>query len=222
MTKKPTTYVLSITDMSGSMHHLADDVRGGYNTWIESLRADTDARYRVTVVNFDDRYEVLAVNAKLKDVPAYTTANYMPRGSTALRDAIGRTILDFEKAVPVLGDDDRVLLVVQTDGKENASREYTATAIADMISEREKGGKWKCLYLGAHPDAWDQSSTLGFARGSTMTVGATGQGVSNTYRGLSEGTRSYAAGEDGDAVAVAVASAASVDPDDLTAVDTTS
>jgi len=203
---KPTTYVLLATDVSGSMYALADDVRGGYNAYLDDLGKDVDVasgelrdpreavgiRYRVTSVLFNTGVTLLCTSAKPKDAPRLDTGNYTPNGGTALLDAIGKVITDFEAAVLQLGADDRVLLVAQTDGQENSSREYTREGIAKMIKDREDAGKWAAIFMGAGPDTWQQAGSMGFS--SSIAVAATGQGVSSSYEGLSRTSAAYAKG----------------------------
>lgn len=195
---KPTTYVLLVTDKSGSMDHLTDDVIGGYNGYVQSLQDDDEARYRVTSVLFassfsreDAGYDVLCIGSKPKDTPRLSRDNYKAGGGTALLDAIGSTITSFEAKVD-LGKDDRVLLVVQTDGQENSSREYTREGISKMISTREAGGQWAAIFMGAGPDTWQQAGGMGF--GTSLSYGATSKGVAASYSGLTATSRSYSRG----------------------------
>lgn len=204
---KPTTHVLFITDMSGSMGSIADDVRGGFNSYVTDLRQDSDRRYRLTAVVFDDVVERLCDAAKLADVPVMTSKNYQPRGMTALLDAVGRTVVGFDASVS-LGGDDRVLVVVQTDGAENASREYRTKDVSKLISEHEATGKWSFVYLGVGAGSWQQAGGMGFASGSTVTLDQGGLAAKSTYASLSTTTRGYSRGmTTGDDIAVAVASA---------------
>lgn len=191
-----TTHVLFVVDMSGSMSTLAADVRGGFNTYLSDL-ASKPGRYQLTVALFDTEYETLCADSALADVPRLDSGNYRPRGMTALLDAVGRTITAFEARVPRLGEHDRVLLVVQTDGQENSSHEYRWDRIAQMIRDREATGKWSCMYLGAHADAWGQASRMGFDRGSTIAVAHSSVGTRSTYSGLTEASAAFAAGASG-------------------------
>jgi hypothetical protein len=190
-----TTHVLMVVDMSGSMSPLAEDVRGGFNTYIETLK-EGKGRYRVTATVFDTEFEPLCVASKLKHVPPLTTGNYMPRGMTALCDAIGKTITDFER-LTTLGDDDRVLLVVQTDGEENASREFNATQVKALITERETGGKWVAVFLGANLDSISQAGSMGFTRQNTVDTSLGGRldnatSTRSIYVGAATATMDYA------------------------------
>jgi hypothetical protein len=206
---KPTTHVLMIVDKSGSMAPLAGDVRGGFNTYLDMLAADAEGKYRLTVALFDDEYRPLCVAAKLKDVPRLDGTSYQPGGYTALNDAIGKTIAEFEGRVPELADGDRVLLVVQTDGAENSSTEYSHEAVEALIEQREEAGRWSCLFLGAGIDAWTQASQLGFARGSTISTQHTAAGTHATYGALAGATGLYSRGGSGAEAAALVADATS-------------
>lgn len=199
---KATTHVLIITDRSGSMYSVADDVRGGYNAYLQSLQDDTEVRYRVTSVLFSNRGvhdedpQTLCVAAEPRDAPRFDERSYAVGGSTALLDAIGCTITEFEARLAKNGAglavDDRVLLVVQTDGQENASTEYDAETIRKMIADREAGGQWAAIFMGAGPDTWRQAGAMGFQ--TSVSYAKTEEGVSSSYAGLTKMSGTYSRG----------------------------
>jgi hypothetical protein len=198
MSDKPTTYVLLATDRSGSMYRLADDVRGGYNGYLQSLQDDDEVRYRITSVLFsspitreDDGSTVLCTAAKPKDAPRLDEKNYVPGGGTALLDAIGKMITGFEAKV-TLKKGDRVLLVVQTDGEENSSTEYDRPTISKMIADHEATSQWSAIFMGAGPDTWQQAGGMGF--GTSLSYSGDSKGVASSYAGLTETSRSYSRG----------------------------
>jgi hypothetical protein len=188
-----TIHVLAVIDMSGSMGRLAADVRGGFNSYLDGLTAD-GGNYRLTVTVFDTEFTNLCTDTSLADAPQLDAGNYMPRGYTALLDAVGRTIRGFEHRVPTLPDGDRVILVVQTDGAENSSTEYTWQHVADLIRDRERTGRWSCVYLGQHADAWAQASRMGFTRASTIGTTHDSGATRSSFTGLTHATTAYAAG----------------------------
>lgn len=199
------TDVLFVIDMSGSMAPIAQDVRGGFNTYLTELAAKPGT-YRITVTVFDSAYgptngpAVRCVNlctaAALDEVPLLTAANYQPHGGTPLLDAIGKTLTEFA-AVDDTDSDGRVLLVVQTDGAENTSREFTGDQIRTMITQREATGRWTALFLGANLDAVDQAGNYGFAHANTVVVGGSAAATRATYSSLATSTAQYAAGASG-------------------------
>jgi hypothetical protein len=198
MSDKPTTYVLLVTDKSGSMYSLAEDVRGGYNGYLQSLQDDDEVRYRVTSVLFsspitreDDGSTLLCTAVKPKDAPRLDEKNYRPGGGTALLDAIGKTITEFEQKA-TLKKGDRVLLVVQTDGEENSSTEYDRPTISKMIADREAAGQWSAIFMGAGPDTWQQAGGMGFS--TSLSYAGDSKGVASSYEGLSATSRSYSRG----------------------------
>ncbi len=190
---KPTTHVLMVVDMSGSMRKLADDVRGGFNEYVASLRADSEMAYRLTVTLFDTEFIPFEVDTPVADVVEMTAKNYMPRGGTALNDAIGLTIGKFEAKHGKVKKTERVLMVIQTDGQENSSREFSTTAVKALIAEKEQTGRWGFIFLGAGLDAFDQGDALGL-RGSTIATTQTGDGTRSTYSGLAMASGVYSRG----------------------------
>ncbi len=190
-----TTHVLMVTDMSGSMSGLAGDVRGGFNAYLDGLAADTEGSYQITASLFDHEYMPLCTGAALADVPRLSVENYKPRGTTALLDAVGRTVADFELRVSSLGDDDKVILVVQTDGFENASKEFTSSAVRKLLADRTAdGGKWAVLYIGAGVDSWSQAEAMGVKLDSYVHTSGSAAATGATYRSMTAATVAYAGG----------------------------
>lgn len=206
------THVLMAVDESGSMAGLADDVRGGFNTYLDGLTEDGGGdRFRLTVVMFNDQWLPLCpVGSRPADVPRLDNRTYRPGGNTALNDAVGNLILDFERGT-VLGEGDRVLLVVQTDGKENSSREFTDDAVKALIDERTSGGRWAAIYLGAGPAAWNGGGRLGMR---TVNTTADSAGTVATYSGIATASAAYAMGADTATTHAVVVAAAGIPDDD--------
>lgn len=198
-----TTHVLMVVDMSGSMSGLEEDVRGGYNTFLQGLEGD--GNFRITSTRFDHRYMPLCVDEPVASAPLLTRINYAPAGNTALLDAVGRTILDFEARVPALGVADKVMLVIQTDGHENASTEHTAESVKKLITERTvEGSKWSVMYIGAGMDTWAQAKSMGLRANSYVQTSGSRGATRTTYSGLSAATRAYSKGASGDDAAEVV------------------
>lgn len=186
-----TTYVLVVTDMSGSMTILAEEVRSGFNAYLDELhRAGGD--YRVSVTLFDTEFIPLCVAVPLIEVPRFTEDNYKPRGMTALLDAVGKTVAEFDAKV-TLAAADRVLLVIQTDGHENSSSEFTWTTVRDSLEARAATGQWSIVYLGQGINAWGQGERFG-ASTQIVRTAAFGAATTSIYRGLATATVDYAQG----------------------------
>ena len=112
---------------------------------------------------------------------------FEPRGSTPLFDALGQ-MLDRAEAVGGVGADQ--LVVVLTDGEENASRRWTREAVFDRISRLQEQG-WTFVFLGANQDSYATGAALGVQSGSTSNFRADRDGVARAYDGLSRATREW-------------------------------
>lgn len=172
MTKKSPVHVLFIIDMSGSMRTRASDVRGGFNTYVDTLREDKDNTYRLSAYTFADHAEKVFSDVALEDVPALDEKNYQPSGCTALYDAIGAGVDELTTAIKTKSKKygtKRVFVIIMTDGYENASHTYNQQIIKAKIAHREGNGNWTFVYLGADQDAWAASEGIGVAQDNTFS-----------------------------------------------------
>jgi uncharacterized protein YegL len=168
-------HVLFVIDSSGSMDPKATDVRGGFNSYVSTLREDTQSAYRLTAVTFDTQVKTLFTDVPLAEVPQLDSSNYRPGGNTALYDALGVSLDELTSAIRQEDHPygtDRALVIVMTDGQENSSRRFTKQQVSDGIKSREAAGNWTFVYLGADQDAWAASEGLGFAAGNVAGYAA--------------------------------------------------
>lgn len=180
MTNPQPSLVAALLDRSGSMHSIADDTRGGFDSFIGKER-EQDENTVVTLAQFDQQYELVYSSQPIRTVPPLVL---QPRGSTALYDAIGRLITDVGVELAALPEDERpgsVTVVVMTDGHENASKEWTNTAVRSLIAQQEKDYQWDFVFLGSNIDAVDVGTDLGFARDKSMTYVSTTVGVTAAF-----------------------------------------
>jgi ADP-ribosylglycohydrolase len=169
-----------LLDRSGSMQQIAGDVVSGFDGFFASQRA-TRGKASVTVVQFDDqdRHEVI-VDAQPIDAVGSIAGRFEPRGSTPLYDAIG---LLLDRAERRGGDAADQLVVVFTDGYENASREWTQQRLFARIGElRDRG--WTFVFLGANQDSYSAGGDVGFSAGNTSNFTSSPIGVQAAYSGL--------------------------------------
>lgn len=186
------TEIVCVLDRSGSMSGIITDMIGGFNTFIEDQKKE-QGECNLTVALFDDRYELLYDNVDIKKVKPITRAEWSPRGSTALYDAIGKTINDVEnRYVKTEKRPDKVLVCIVTDGEENSSKEFRIEAIKKLIGEKEKE-KWSFLYLAANQDAFSVGDGFGISRGNTINFMASAQGSQFVNSSLSNAS-SYVRG----------------------------
>lgn len=179
------THIIFILDRSGSMGGKETDVVGGFNSFLEEQKKlEDDAK--LTTVLFDERYEILHDGVDIKTVKPITRTDYYVRGSTALLDAIGRTIDNVDSYVK---EDDKVLFFINTDGVENASFKYTNAQINEMVTHLQDEHEWKFVFLGAGIDAFATGSMMGIH--NSFNTSNTTRGISANYAAVSNLTSEY-------------------------------
>lgn len=171
-TSTPFTEIAYILDRSGSMQAMQEAAVAAFNQFLLS-QLEVPGEARLTLVQFDDRYEVPVAALRLQEVPQLTAAVYVPRGSTALLDAIGRTIQDFDvrfQKLPAAHQPAQVIFAIFTDGLENASRECTAKHISDLIHLYRETKGWEFLFLAANQDAIATAAALNIGKNNSSQV----------------------------------------------------
>lgn len=180
------TEIIIITDRSGSMHSIKNDCIGGCNAFIEDQRKEP-GNCRVTSVIFDSVVETQYEGVPIADVPKFKLE---PRGSTALFDAIGTTLETQGKRITAEGWAHLVIVVIITDGFNNASTMFTAERINEMITHAQDH-EWKFVFLAANQDAFASGATLGINAASTMGYAATSEGTRSVYSTASTMSSSF-------------------------------
>ena len=170
-----------VVDRSGSMHAVREDAEGGVNAFITEQRNQPGAAL-LTLVQFDTEYEFIHRGVPVSQVPKY---ELIPRGMTALLDAMGRAINETGKRLADMAADDcpgLVVFVIMTDGFENSSREFTKSQIKDMVEHQQQKYNWHFTFLGANQDAFAEAGGLGIQRAGTANFSV------NAVLGAFEGT----------------------------------
>jgi len=151
----------------------------------------------VWLVQFDDQYEVVHAGVPIKDVPLLTSETYVPRAMTALHDAMGRTINDVGARLASMPEEDRpgkVLVVVITDGHENASKEFTSEKVLEMVNHQRSAYSWEFIFMAADERAFADAPHLGVPVGNVMLFEANAGGVQRAYSVSSRCATSYRSG----------------------------
>lgn len=182
-TKTP-VQIISILDMSGSMSTMTNEVLGAYNHFIAEQKK-LKGKAEVTLVVFDDQYEVPLDRVKLKDVRTLTSEDYKPRGMTALYDAVGKTIDRFSEYKDVV-------MVIQTDGQENASKIYDQPTLKRLVEQKEKDG-WDITFLGANIDAKAVGSSIGVALSKSVQYSFDSNGLQEAFATMADTSAVYRA-----------------------------
>ncbi len=181
------TELVFILDRSGSMDGLESDTIGGYNSMLAKQKAEPGEAV-VTTVLFDDKYELLHDRINIKGIAPITEKEYYVCGTTALLDAVGKTIQKIDNAQKHTGEElraDKVLFVIITDGMENASKEYTYGKIKAMIEHQKECCGWEFIFLGANIDAVATASRFGIDEDRAANYHADSAGTQLNYEAVS-------------------------------------
>ena len=190
--------VVFILDRSGSMGGLESDTIGGFNSMLEKQRK-IEGKAFITTVLFDDQYELLHDRVNIAKVNNITEKEYFVRGSTALLDAIGKTIAKKKLFKDTLGKNekaDKVLFVIITDGLENASKEYNSSTVKKLIETQKEKYGWEFLFLGANIDAIETANTIGISAERAVNYKSDSIGTKKNYDTLNKAVEEVRSGKD--------------------------
>lgn len=175
--------IIIVLDRSGSMQSVRSSTIEGFNKFL-SQQKEIEGKCDVSLYQFNTTFETIYKNRDIQEVPNLTEKTFVPNGFTALLDAIGNTI-------NLLGNDlrntaeknrpEKVFFVIQTDGEENSSKEFTRDKIFEMIKHQTDKYNWKFVFLGANQDAIQVGMSYGIAAGASLTYSSTPVGTSHAY-----------------------------------------
>lgn len=193
--KQDLTEIVIILDRSGSMATIQEETIGGYNNFIDGQKKLAGVgEARVTLIQFDDQYECVYAGTPIQDVAALTKETFVPRGMTALLDAIGKATKETSARIIAMQKSLRpgkVLVVIITDGGENSSKEYNYTLIRKMITDLRANSNFEFVFLAANIDEKAVADSLGILRGNTVAYASTGESASAALYNLHVGTTRY-------------------------------
>lgn len=186
------TEIAAILDRSGSMASIQDDMRGGlWTTILEQHRAP--GRCRVSVYQFDDIWEAVFEGRASGDISAQD-CKLVPRGSTALNDAVVKSLGALEQRLTAEPEDVRpscVVVLVITDGAENASRENTADDAQKAIKRATEKFDWQFVYLAADAGAFEDGERMTARRAKTKVARFRKDKAREAFAAASEGMLKY-------------------------------
>lgn len=191
--KKTATAIISfILDETGSMMDVRDTAIKSFNEFIESM-VSTKTKANMTLTKFNSTIgaQIVYTDVPVEKVERLTEKTYMPNSMTPLYDAIGKTLRELESKA-VKGQ--KVMVIILTDGLNNASKEFTKEGIASMIKDRIADG-WEFSYLGANQDAWVVSEGLGIPMVMAATIQPTARGIGAVGRTVCASTQAYLSGQ---------------------------
>jgi hypothetical protein len=167
--KQGYTHITILLDRSGSMGSVANDVRGGIETFLNEQKL-VPGECTISIHQFDDKFEVDHNFTPINEVSSQV--DFSPRGSTALFDSVAKSIIETGEVLKNMQEENRpekVIMVIFTDGSENASREYSRSAVKNMIQEQTDKYNWTFTFLGANIDAVGVGASLNIGMQNSVT-----------------------------------------------------
>lgn len=182
----PAQRIYMILDKSGSMNEMREGVISGFAEYISEAKATLpDALFSLTL--FDSEPGETQPATPIAKVEPLTEETYQPSGWTALYDTIGKVL---EHAEGEAAKDDRVIIVVFTDGQENWSHKYLQREILDKVFKKRANG-WAFVFFGANIDSYTASSRIGVDRGNVANFEATSVGIKTAMKAAFRSSHEY-------------------------------
>jgi len=183
---KTKAHVSFILDNSSSMQSVKAATISGFNEYVKTLQSEKGVDYTFDLTLFDTSIEKRYVNKKLSSLEPLTNASYQPNGSTALYDAVCSTLLSRE------GNGEKWIVVIMTDGEENASHKYNEGQLKDFVTLLQNTGIVTLAFLGANQNAWATARNWNMHQGNTMTYASTNDGVRGAFINMAQSTNATA------------------------------
>ena len=187
------TEIVCIIDRSGSMQSIKDDAIGGFNAFLETQKAE-EGEATLTMVLFDDEMLTPYDGVDLQSVEPLTDQTFVPRGGTALYDAICKTIDRVGKRLAAMSDADRpdqVLVTILTDGEENTSKLHTHAHVRSRIEHQTNVYKWEFMFLAANMDAESVAQTFSIDASKAYSFAASAAGSADVFKKLAAGVAQF-------------------------------
>lgn len=180
-------FIVFIADKSGSMAVIRESVIAGYNEWLDLVQKEqVDVLFTLTL--FDSNLFSPIVNVPIDQVLPLNTQRYVPDGGTALYDAVAETIFVTDDQVT---SDDRVLVVILTDGQDAGSRNFNAYDVRVLIEEYTARGNWTFTYLSSHADVWNQAQAIGILGANAAAFDQNPESARAAMRAIAQSTVAY-------------------------------
>jgi uncharacterized protein YegL len=187
------TEIIAILDRSGSMEELTADTIGGYNSFVKEQQK-VDGEAVLTTVLFDDKYELLHDRVDIKKVKPITGKEYFARGTTALLDAMGKTITTTGSKLSNIEEAERpgkVIVFIMTDGEENASVEYSKEKVKEMVELQRNTYSWEFIFIGANIDSFSTAGSLGIDTHNAFSIAADGDSTVHAHLAMRKAVSNY-------------------------------
>ena len=181
---KTHTDITIILDCSGSMDQIKKATIEGFNGFVKEF-ASLDNNTELTLVQFNHDYELSFQNKNIQEIYPLTDDTYRTSGTTALFDAIGKSIKHKKmklKSINSKKQPKHVIVAIITDGFENSSKVYTRDKISKMINKKIKNDNWNFIYLGADQDAILEGGRIGISSYHSHNFKASKTGIKRAFK----------------------------------------
>ena len=180
-------HICFVIDESGSMYPSVSDIIGGFQKLIDEQKQVKDGECIVSVYRFANTVKSDFIGKSVQEVQPI---EYNPGGCTAMNDGIGTAIDEIGLWLSNTDESERPsknLIVIMTDGEENASKEYTLQDVIDRIKHQEEKYNWSFIYMGTDLNSLDDAKTLGIQMSSVSSR----DNIVNNYNHLNVYASSY-------------------------------
>ncbi len=181
--KEGLTEIISLVDRSGSMQSILDDAIGGFNTFLTAQQRQP-SEAELSLILFDHEYQIVHQAVDIQQVEPLNQDTYVPRGSIALLDAVGKTIDAVGERLAATPESEKpaqVIISILTDGYENASQTYSKPKVAEMIQHQTEKYNWAFEFQAANMDAFAAAKELSIAPDRVVQFEATSEGVREAF-----------------------------------------
>ena len=179
-----------ILDRSGSMRGLEADTVGGFNSMIEKQR-QLEGNVLVSTVLFNQRSVVLHDRVDIEEINEIKVGDYEASGTTALLDAVGRSIRHIRRIyADTLREKrpEKVIFMITTDGMENSSSEFSYGRLKRSIDRASEEYGWEFLFMGANIDSFTEASRMGIKQERTAHYRADSSGTRTNFEAMNRAT----------------------------------
>jgi uncharacterized protein YegL len=191
--KKDFTMVIVLLDKSGSMLKVHEDTIGGFNMFLEEQKI-VPGEVSVSLIQFNNKTENTYIDVPINHIAPLTKESYKPSGWTALNDSLAKTIGEVGKKLSAKPEHERpsnVVILIMTDGEENASRDFAGhdglSKVKEMIKHQQDKYSWKFVFIGSNIDSFTTSSMYGIPSTYTINYTQSPSGQFNAFKSLSRG-----------------------------------
>lgn len=184
---KTPVHVSLILDKSGSMQSVERETISGFNEYLTTLKNDKKINYTIDLTLFDTGVSQKYISTPLSEVAMLDKDSYRPNGGTALYDAVCGTLLNRKAEVG-----GKWVVVILTDGEENASKTYDEAKMADMVKVLTNTGNVTFVFLGSNQDAWAKAAKWNFGKENVANFSGGGGGAKMAFYAAAVGTSATA------------------------------